>query len=414
MNKINDLIDLEYEKAIKTSSFSDDILAKLFIKPEKLNKREAIEDIDILLYLLKTRYALYNEIDFNNLEKEKDEILKDVDDEITLKDFKKKILDLLNKYISNSHFIFEENGISKKSDAYISKAYVSKKNDKYYINNTEIYKIKDEEDIEKHIIKTVDDDLNLRYAILDIDVTGSLSKGVKIEYTDNTSEEIDFFKVTSKSSNNFQLKVEKEYIYLSLPTFLNIYINGKNLEEHLFDILKDEKLEDKNLILDLRGNLGGYPSSIEYILRRYYDIPFNIVSIKGQLYNNISKYLSSYYDNYKKNVEGAVKKRGNSKIFVIVNDRSSSASESTLYMLKTIDYKNVYVIGTNTSGTFITASGHSYILKNSNLILKIPEYGNFAPKEFHGEGQGFYPDIWLKNNNQDIEKIVKELTKRIN
>ncbi|WP_064579932.1 S41 family peptidase [Streptobacillus moniliformis] len=411
-NKNDELINLEYEKIIKHNYFSDDILKKMFIKPEMLSKEEAKEDIELLLYLLKTRYVEYNNIDFKNLEKEKDIILKDVDNKISLTDFKKKILNLLNKYINNSHFIFEENKISKKSSSYIYNKYIKKNNGKYFINNKEIYKINDEEDIEKFIVKTLDENFNLQYTIVDIDFIGSLSKNIKIEYTDNSYEEIEILKINGKMSNQFQLKVEKDYIYLSLPTFLNINLNGKNLEEYLFYKLKDEKVENKNLIIDLRGNSGGYISSIEYILRRYYDLPFNVINLVGNKYNNITSYLSWYYDNYKKGVEKFVKKRGKSKIFIIVNNKSASSSEVTISILKLLDYKNVYVLGSNSSGTFITTSGDNYILKNSNLILKIPRSGNFVPKEYHGEGIGFYPDVWIKDG-KDIENVVKELIKKI-
>ncbi|QXW65727.1 hypothetical protein KX935_00100 [Streptobacillus moniliformis] len=315
-NKNDELINLEYEKIIKHNYFSDDILKKMFIKPEMLSKEEAKEDIELLLYLLKTRYVEYNNIDFKNLEKEKDIILKDVDNKISLTDFKKKILNLLNKYINNSHFIFEENKISKKSSSYIYNKYIKKNNGKYFINNKEIYKINDEEDIEKFIVKTLDENFNLQYTIVDIDFIGSLSKNIKIEYTDNSYEEIEILKINGKMSNQFQLKVEKDYIYLSLPTFLNINLNGKNLEEYLFYKLKDEKVENKNLIIDLRGNSGGYISSIEYILRRYYDLPFNVINLVGNKYNNITSYLSWYYDNYKKGVEKFVKKEENLKFLL--------------------------------------------------------------------------------------------------
>ncbi|CAM3141126.1 S41 family peptidase [Streptobacillus ratti] len=228
----------------------------------------------------------------------------------------------------------------------------------------------------------------------------------------NSYEEIEFNKIFTKSLNNFQLKIEKDYIYLSLPTFLNIDLNGKTLEEYLFDKLKDEKIEDKNLIIDLRGNLGGYPNSIEYLLRKYYDLPFDFTNLIGNTSNKVIRYLEYSYDNYKKGVEKVAKKRGKAKIFIIVNDKSASSSEVTISMLKILDYKNVYVLGSNSSGTFITNAGSNYILKNSNLVLKIPEFGNYVPKEYRGEGIGFYPDIWIKDG-KDIENVVKELIKKI-
>ena len=86
------------------------------------------------------------------------------------------------------------------------------------------------------------------------------------------------------------------------------------------------------------------------------------------------------------------------KLIILTDTNTASASE--LFISYSYLFENVYLIGTNTSGTIDFGALLDYYLPESNVRMHLAS-GSFKENEFlqnnshwHGDTKGFYPDYW--------------------
>ncbi len=220
----------------------------------------------------------------------------------------------------------------------------------------------------------------------------------KREQTENTVKiNIGNVNIKSVSSEIFN-KADKKIGYIELGIFAsNSYSQFKK---------ELTKLEDENinsLIIDLRGNSGGYLSSAENILSLFLDSSHIIYQIKKN--NSTVKHYS----------KGTKDKQY--KIVVLVDQNSASASEVTAAALK--EEYGATIIGKKTYGKGSVQemqnlpNGDKYKLTTKNWL---------TPKGELVEGVGIIPDIEvdfdtkyfdnpIDENDTQLQKALEVLTK---
>ncbi len=117
---------------------------------------------------------------------------------------------------------------------------------------------------------------------------------------------------------------------------------------------------------------------------------------------------SSYYEY--RNVKKFTPHKGQNayagEIILLINCDSISAGEAICgFFYEDFGSSKYTVIGENSGGVYTTGDCIGAYLSYSNIFLGIPTTlirENASDINFKGEGHGFYPDYWLRNNNDLI------------
>lgn len=156
----------------------------------------------------------------------------------------------------------------------------------------------------------------------------------------------------------------------------------------------------KGLIIDLRGNGGGYSGLMKYILNHYFDdgpahISTTIYSEKGK---SPDKDYSSDL------VYG--KLRINSPLYIIIDEKTGSAAEYFAYTLQA--FGKAKIVGQPSAGA---AHMNSFFPLNSNFRISISTASPINPTtNTNWEAVGVQPDYKIENGqvSKTLELILKE------
>ena len=173
------------------------------------------------------------------------------------------------------------------------------------------------------------------------------------------------------------------------------YIDFDSFTDTSYDEFKSayEDLKSKgakSLIVDLRDNTGGYVDSALNIADLFVDKNKTLLITEDNNNNRDIKYSQN-------------EKVIDVPVVLLVNEYSASASEILTGILK--DYKIATVVGTKTYGKGVMQSIFTGTYKGA-LKLTTAEY--FSPNENKINGIGIQPDIEVKLQETDEEKITKE------
>lgn len=389
----------------------------------KINCEQALDDIDRLNSLIQEKYAGY-EFYSKNFEKTYIELNKKYkylkrNEYINTNLFYD---DLINAYdfIKDGHFCFckmAPNGIIEISrmhnhyNMYFSDVFLQKKNHLYILHTDDKEYFLTEESISQMCDKKIfllfypskgcdlyqigilsQEKLNEINLCFDGDVkTISLHMDNSIDY---------HFEVTE--NNNLKpyinTKESDKSIYIACNTFS--FYDKENVKK-INKIIEDLEFNDKkNIILDFRGNQGGY---LKYPLKLLSTILFKEKKVRYKfIKENIKEDIRivSFLGCNKK----IVKKNKNinficdtkSNLFILVDQNTVSAAERVIPILKKIDNLDYKIIGTNTAGVLKSADSYKYKLDNSNIYVCIPKA---FQKDISCEEYGIFPDVWAKKDD---------------
>jgi hypothetical protein len=269
-----------------------------------------------------------------------------------------------------------------------------------------------------------------------------------LKFADKTSQTFTYAKINQNTFlpkwNNFAPENKRIEIKQLNPGTYILDINTfelleKNLEDINQLIVESNTKPIKNLIIDLRDNLGGSPEALEHIFSLLADKPFrrqilSKVNKKGtygmfaNCYNHTKEsknmypeyekiegkkgfyLLSSYFPEYQPN--DSIHFGG--KIKVLINEYSCSAS--TVFAALIRKYKRGIIIGRETGSTYYQLNATNFArvnLNNSGLELRIPLVKSIFDEKGNSDipwGRGVIPDY---NINISLEEFLENKDKAL-
>lgn len=436
-------LNLDYDELMKLTTPAD---------IANITKDEAIEDLDMLFWLLRASYGAYgyfggDEV-FNNAKKI---IEKEISQQDTLKTQEFLLILLENlSFLEDTHFSL--NGFT----TFFNEKYLYAENDNrefhkdtygYYIkiDNEKWYLEKEKESLLK---LTIGESGELVYGLFTLS-TKEESKDLPGNITIKCGE----------TSLHYDLTWEIASIGEPFGTDGNVYyydeIDGIPVasiramitrdaenQETLQFIRDAEKIKYKEVaILDLRMNGGGFPGINELWL---YQLTDNIVfpnmekltrkdSLpKGKLCENdigenllSYEYLLDFYKEYLKlrqesdsdliNVDNSdyytiIKYNPrfidrDNILFVLVDKNTYSAAESLLLQLKTVG--NVIFVGTNSNGCYLTdVLRVPYYLPNSRILISYGKSLHVTNFMYEFDSRGIMPDLYI-GSQEALDAVIR-------
>ena len=465
--------------------FAAELVSELPVVPQKvyvsnqdvknlnsLLPKEFDEDLDSLCYVLQSAYIGYDDMIKKGFDIEKFKLnLKQKfagKSNIQTDDFVLEICRMLSEYVNDSHFSFimRDKFLYKPSAPKIiafTKVYVKKIEDEYVVKEdewSEAGKIYTGSTENLFLYPAKGDDIFRIGVLLD---ENDISDVKKFKFSfDNDEKEISVkAEMPSKSvAMGFSSSVESENSgYVSINTFIPSYDHNQKIDRNLVQInrilrISVEWQDKQNIIIDLRGNSGGYvvfpgrfllalhdgykdiSASLElgYVTDEWANSMFDAYELSSPCVNEIIlhrkldigkntfetfKELEAQKENPKKIIykHDAIlmdwgENHFDGKIIFITDKNTSSAAEWAILQFKEVFGERVFVIGTNTGGVLEFGNIFNMFLPNSGIKvrfgnMKYLEVRDFYP-EYHGETFGIFPDYWSvsKDLNETIYKIT--------
>ena len=144
----------------------------------------------------------------------------------------------------------------------------------------------------------------------------------------------------------------------------------------------------EKVILDLRGNGGGYVSAAQDLLSLWLDGEVMLIQ------------KSAHFGEEKMSTASGKASLKDIKTIVLVNGSTASASEITAAALK--EYGKAKIVGTKTYGKGVVQK--MYNLSGGGM-LKVTTAEWLTPKSNSINGEGVTPDVEIENTSEDINKM---------
>ena len=206
---------------------------------------------------------------------------------------------------------------------------------------------------------------------LQLNMNEKFRDGALLEYDIKKRRAYHSYPFIPDSSKKFITRIiQPDVRYVRLGNFM---VNAANRREsNSFIKLLEDSVKEQHIIMDLRNNNGG---------------GFTISK----------KFLKFFISYSRKN-----------KIHVLVNRKTISNAEQFLIRLK--DHKHVTVFGETTKGMITYGSNYGKLvpLKSKGLFV-YPTDMSGKKKDLQYETTGINPDIFLKEDSDWIEQIIKQL-----
>ena len=242
-------------------------------------------------------------------------------------------------------------------------------------------------------------------------------------------------------NNNASFIESDSCIYAGLQSFSMSDVNGYYMFQEMCKKISASDPE-KTFILDLRQNGGGdvslscqlaasvffnretsedHMSCYDFLRKEFFKVKIavdsDILKIQKKIYEEQWK---TYEERYGKNgynrdrlitTENADKKEyfekeaeQHKKVFILIDEGSASASEYAIGFLSLIPGVEITLLGNRTCGAVEYVGMHTYPLSKSGLRIYAGDLSGAPPcisqhENFHGEGEGFWPDYWVDNKN---------------
>ncbi len=209
--------------------------------------------------------------------------------------------------------------------------------------------------------------------------------GTEVELTVVRDGEEKTFKLTREPINNVSAYVT----YHDKTAILTITRFDTDTGEIVRKIVRDEfsKKDINKIILDLRGNGGGYVSAAQELLSLWIDGQPILIQ-RGKSGKDETTYA---------NRGGAT--LANIPTVVLTNGTTASASEIVAGALK--DYNKATIVGETTFGKGVV---QTLLNLSGSTLLKVTTARWYTPKGTSINGEGIKPDIEVERTYEDINK----------
>lgn len=432
----------DYVNKIKNSSlFSakdiESISSKANLEGDILSNLEANEDIDFFFELLKKNYGPYIYFGGDDVFlASKEKIIEYIDSKKSLskEELYNVLIDNLS-FIKDNHFIIKFEGkykrLCKNSYFYmLDNEYYYKDDRGFFIEDKKVKKyivsINDDTQIDKYMNLSISDNGELVYKIgqlLSSNERDNLESYyiVDVEYEINNEtimerKVLDVLNNLFRSNEGFSFTMQDDIPIISLRSFI---LTGETKNKFLESAFECKKSNIN--ILDLRGNIGGDGSLVVRWLENRFGfrpvgnskkIGLNRFLVDGNIPNIKESDICNLYNLevkkdyfYSKDIDNKELYNNDSLIFVLMDKNQGSAGEMFVEYLK--NYRNVILVGTNSSGTLQSSSyGINFRLPNSEIEFDMGQWLYLYDEYFFQEGVGFKPDIWV-NGDEALNEVMK-------
>jgi C-terminal processing protease CtpA/Prc len=297
-------------------------------------------------------------------------------------------------------------------------------------------------------IWTVTENFTTNYAI-----SFGTPSSFNIEYIDqeknNRQIEIEAIPRSEFSSKRYQSKGNNESKYefklvdeigiLTIRTFT--IEDEKKFLRFLRDVFKQlNTLDISKLIIDVRGNLGGYPEFSDELLsylikekiypyRKQFALIKKLSEAEHFLRNDVFEYFHNerfstvndtlFVRNARKHTIKPKRNNYSGKLFFLIDEKCASTTSSMLGQAKT--HLDAEFVGTETGGNPVTVVANytvTQILPNSKIEFKLPLIKSEKNVSFSNTGRGLMPSIEVKPSVHDIlndkDVVLKKAIELIN
>lgn len=196
----------------------------------------------------------------------------------------------------------------------------------------------------------------------------------------------------------------------------------------IFETISERKID--NLVIDLRGNVGGNLNIVEDLMRYLVDKPFKTIE-KSELQVNDLEYLKTLGGNFEKQPRGYgfnwkdmrregnnmysfkysrrklvppyIKNRFDGEVFIITDGWVFSAGSIFVSSLKSV--RKLRIVGEETGGGAVGCSGgriSRLVLPNTQLRVLFPHFRIYAVTQAKADGHGIIPDYIVKPTLSDL------------
>ena len=398
---------------------------------KSISVEEAIDDVNQLFKYFRYCYGGYGYFGGDTVFNEaKGKIIKDIKDNNSIKTSElKRLLEKNLSFILDGHLKFETDSShvnytdERFNYLYVYDEEIYRDNNGYYkVNNKDKYYIKainEEEAFEKYIYPSIDNDGKIIFKIADLDNYSSDShKQLHILYKFNDEEySEDATLICSQPMNqdyskNFELNTEENIPVIKINMFSISSEADASLEDFASSAI--DLKNEKAIIMDLRGNLGGRADSGETWIENYTGTKvtnrgaFQYVNssimkkVKEELYSNNTDFPTFAYNKFIGEIGEKID--NDNYIFVLMDKYTCSAAE--LFIEDLMELDNIILVGTNTYGATLCLDLNHYDLRNSNIDASFGNRLYLSPYSEHFDCNGFMPDI-LVDSNSSLDKVKK-------
>ena len=420
--------------------------------PEYISKNKALEDVNVLRYILETGYCgrFYwgeNGVDFNDLYFNLNEFVESSADSVSVKSFENIIINSLTK-LNDGHSKlegFKVTEFAKSKHTYFADIVLEKQNNTYRVIQSKQPDIKPgmiySGSID-NLFLTLSPKNKVHYllGILSFSKVESLNL-----YFDGKVRNVKFHRCKISTANNtdkvFESEQKGDNTYVRVSKLHEKYQNMLKKFADIGSELKNRKLIVYNLV-NVDGGNAIYPRlfienlntnarGFDYMavlhspsvnqaympgknlwMSTFLPKEWLVADVEiEKLPKDIAQIISEIRDENKslsadpvirwEIIKNEIPETGSykGKFITIINSKVGSAAINATAFTKSI--ANSIIIGENTSGGFTFGEVIYYNLKNSKLKLKLP-IKIVINKDFNYE-QGFLPDYWLDSNDPEME-----------
>ena len=264
-------------------------------------------------------------------------------------------------------------------------------------------------------------------------------------YTLNYAPEVEQRVLRSDYELTGKLFRDFMYLYEEGTAYLRIGSLARDRAAELETVMRCYEREEnavENLIVDLRGNLGGTAANVLYgVLDKVFPVEittgrdfylpytewnrnvqerYNGINVKEtKLTRNVPKEIKDgdYYYHITEARSVGSRENKKCKVYVLVNNETASAADWLAHYLR--EYMDAVVVGQNTAGEGLSDSPVYTLLPNSGFLVS---YFDSYAKNAEGRSNSVYgtePDYYVENTIGDVlapdesekEKSMQELTK---
>lgn len=423
------------------------------------------DDLKHLCYLLSTGYAGYPEMVQKGfrIENFTEDVLSGLNpknNSITTDTFLAQIALNLKPYIRDRHFLLINNGnatyIQNKKIVYWSDIYLEKKDKNFFVKDGKGI-------VENGVHYSTDFETLFYYPLKGENVfrLGFLSsepiekkefefngKNVSVPlYDDESIAELPIKYKEIETPDSAYLCMN----FFRLPDYNTVQYNGAEVMFEKFIECGEKFVNKKNIVVDLRGNKGGwlYPSfgfySFLYTGRdmRHYLFECRVEDFMNYDFLYSPAYVLHYYNlaciynwnnkndwcnekiemrkspvkkiyiNNPREIDYLYEpKKFNGKLILLIDRKTASAGEHAVLFAKRIfGDENVIVVGENSMGCASYSAGIRLKLPCSKIVV------SFSPMKMHemdsfdlwnGENTGIFPDYW--STREDLNELIYSIT----